>query len=43
MKIIEPPAEENLIKSFTPQGEVYSTSRKEEDTHAYQKRKHGYG
>lgn len=33
MKIIEPPAEENLIKSFTPQGEVYETSRKERDTH----------
>lgn len=33
MKIIEPPAEKNLIKSFTPQGEVYETSRKEEDTY----------
>lgn len=33
MNIIEPPAEKFLIKSFTPEGEVYETSRKEEDTH----------
>lgn len=33
MNIIEPPAEEFLIKSFTPEGEVYETSRKEKDTY----------
>lgn len=33
MKIIEPPAEENVIKSFTPEGEVYETSRKEKEKH----------